>query len=90
MYIPGVQRLQVDTEDPKQGPKHGSTETKTSKNNRSLARCNFECEAEMTYEAVTKCHFLQQIFKNSKIPRDAQMMYIFLSGKTQSQKNMKL
>ena len=67
MYIPGVQRLQVDTEGPKQGPKRGSTAPKTTKNHRSLARCNLECEAEMAYEAVTKCHFLQQIFKNFEL-----------------------
>ena len=57
MHIPGVQRLQVDTEGPKQGPKHGSTAPKTTKNHRKF------CEADMTYVVVTKCHILQQISK---------------------------
>ena len=52
--------VQWDTEGPKQGPNHSST---APKNHRSLQRCNLECEADMTYVAVSKCHFLQQIFK---------------------------
>ena len=63
MHIPGVQRLQVDTEGPKQGPKHGSTAPKTTKNHRSLQRCYLENVADVTYVAVTECDFLN-IFLN--------------------------
>ena len=55
--------VQWDTEGPKQGPNHGSTAPKTTKNHRSLQRCNLECKADMTYVAVTKCHFWSNFSK---------------------------
>ena len=38
-------------------------DTQTTKNHRSLQQCNLEIGSDITYVAVTKCHFLQQFFK---------------------------